>query len=55
MAREKYSGGSLSCSGSTNSLNDIGLPLFKQKDYNSDKKHSYSMANSMTSSMTSER
>lgn len=49
--REKYSG-SLSCSGSTNSLNDIGTSLFKQPG--SDKK-TFSVANSMTSSMTSER
>uniref|UniRef100_A0A336MIL1 CSON001673 protein n=1 Tax=Culicoides sonorensis TaxID=179676 RepID=A0A336MIL1_CULSO len=59
LTREKYSGGSLSCSGSTNSLNDIGTSLFKQKDYacsvKGDKKNSFSMANSMTSSMTSER
>uniref|UniRef100_A0A336KCQ2 CSON005554 protein n=1 Tax=Culicoides sonorensis TaxID=179676 RepID=A0A336KCQ2_CULSO len=58
LTREKYSGGSLSCSGSTNSLNDIGTSLFKQKDYacsvKGDKKNSFSMANSMTSSMTSE-
>ncbi|XP_063708206.1 dual specificity protein kinase splB isoform X2 [Culicoides brevitarsis] len=55
QTREKYSGGSLSCSGSTNSLNDLGIPMFKQKDFGkSDKKNSFSMANSMTSSMTSE-